>query len=357
MGMNVGRNMDFRHGNSANTDMISVNNNVEKSDDRHVEQMRQKVGTEFTGDPRRATGKKKNELGKDDFMKLMGAQLKYQDPINPMKNEEMAAQLAQFSALEQMMNVNKTLETMVAGQKPSEHMLAASLIGKRVSTDSTHFQFEKGSSPEINFKLPDDAATVNVAIVSPKGEVVREIELGELQKGDQSVRWDGKNGKFQEQPLGEYSYRVTAADKDGKAIPVNNDSSGIVTGITFEGGKSVLIVGDKKVAIERIGRIEQDPATAPVAASGKVGAKVAEDGAKPLAAVDESGGKQNSSTSPADVAPSLTVPQVAKKGLPPELSAEKIKSMLAGLGAQPQGEAPVTDEGRPVDPLWNPAAN
>src|SRR4051812_44435451 len=107
MAMNINRNMDFRHGNSANTDMLSVDNNkTVKSDDKHVEQMRQKVGSEFTGDPRRATGKKKNELGKDDFMKLMSAQLKYQDPINPMKNEEMAAQLAQFSALEQMVNVN-----------------------------------------------------------------------------------------------------------------------------------------------------------------------------------------------------------------------------------------------------------
>src|SRR4051812_8055863 len=108
--MNVGRNMDLRHGQSESTDMLSVDNTKPKSDDKHVEQMRQKIGGEFSSDPRRNIGKKKNELGKDDFMKLMSAQLKYQDPINPMKNEEMAAQLAQFSALEQMMNVNNTLE-------------------------------------------------------------------------------------------------------------------------------------------------------------------------------------------------------------------------------------------------------
>ena len=203
-------------------------------------------------------------------MKLMSAQLKYQDPISPMKNEEMAAQLAQFSSLEQMQNVNTTLEKMVSAQKPSEHMLAASLIGKKVSTDSTHFSFEKGNNPELSFRLPTDAAAVNVAILDAKGEVVREIELGEMAHGEQSVRWDGKNGKFQEQPLGEYSFKITAADKDGKSVPVNSDTSGIVTGVTFEGGKSVLIMGDKKVAVDRVARIESD---APVAAPAKARAK------------------------------------------------------------------------------------
>jgi len=364
MGINIGRNMDFRHGSSQNNDMMSVNNSTSKSDDNHVEQMRQKIGTEFSGDPRRATGKKKNELGKDDFMKLMSAQLKYQDPINPMKNEEMAAQLAQFSALEQMMNVNNTLEKMVTGQKPSEHMLAAGLIGKRVSTDSTHFQFEKGSSPEISFKLPSDAKSVSLAIVDAKGEVVREMDLGELQRGDQSVRWDGKNGKFQEQPLGEYSYRLTAEDKDGKSIPINNDSSGIVSGIAFEGGKTVLIVGDKKVSVERVGRIEQDaPAAGAESAKGAKGAqsaKPAAAGANPLAGAQL---KQNSSSDAAAADEAQpTSPQVAKNNLPPELTPEKIKSMLGAMGASPLGNLSETDEAapqesKPVDPLWNPSAN
>jgi flagellar basal-body rod modification protein FlgD len=361
MGMNIGRNMDYRHGQSTSTDVMSVNNNApEKSDDAHMEQMRQKIGTDFSADSKRHVGKKKNEMGKDDFMKLMSAQLKYQDPISPMKNEEMAAQLAQFSALEQMMNVNNTLEKMVTGQKPSEHMLAASLIGKKVSTDSTHFQYEKGSTPEVKFNLPADAATCSVAITDAKGEVVREIDLGELQKGEQSVRWDGKNAKFQDQPLGEYSYHVSAADKDGKSIPVNSDSSGIVTGVTFEGGKSVLLVGDKKVSIERVGRIEQDADAKPAAKAGAARAKAP--GAKGLAPAvantEATTDKQNSSSEEAE---QPTSPQVAKNSLPADLTPEKIKSMLAGMGATPRGELSAAEEepvvAKPADPLWNPATN
>lgn len=352
MAMNVGRNMDFRKGNSAATDIISVKNTTEKADDNHVEQVRQKIGADFSADVKRSTGKKKNELGKDDFMKLMSAQLKYQDPISPMKNEEMAAQLAQFSSLEQMQNVNTTLEKMVSAQKPSEHMLAASLIGKKISTDSTHFTYEKGNNPEIGFKLPADAATVNVAIVDAKGEVVREIELAEMAHGDQSVRWDGKNGKFQEQPLGEYSYKITAADKDGKPISVNSDTSGIVTGVTFEGGKSILVMGDKKVSIERVARIESDgPANAPRArAKGLAG-----DAGVATANVD----KQNLSS---EEASDPTSTQVVKKDLPPGLTPEKIKSMIASLGGVPPGPvaagegAAASEEKNPL-PLWNPASN
>ncbi|MDD4933988.1 MAG: flagellar hook capping FlgD N-terminal domain-containing protein [Methylacidiphilaceae bacterium] len=293
--------------------------------------MRQKIGTEFTADKKRDVGKKRNELGKDDFMRLMSAQLKYQDPVSPMKNEQMAAQLAQFSALEQMMNVNNNLEKMTAGQKPSEHMIAASLIGKRVTTDSTHFQLEKGGTPELAFELPADAANVTVAMVTARGEVVREIELGEMQKGAQSVRWDGKNSKAQEQPLGEYSYKVSAADKDGKPIEIKTDNTGLVSGVTFEGGKSLLLVDGKKIAIEGVGRIESDT---------QADLKTA-----PAKALTE--GKQNSYSS---------APVADKNSLPPGITPEKIKSMLASMGAQQITKEPEQDGQIPL-PLWNPAGN
>lgn len=340
MGMNIGRGMEFRQGVS-NQDLLSANREPQKSDDSHVDQMRQKIGTDFTGDSKRSTGKKKNELGKDDFMKLMSAQLKYQDPVNPMKNEQMAAQLAQFSALEQMMNVNSNLEKMASGQKPSEHMMAASLIGKRVTTDTSHFMLEKGATPEITFNLPSDANSVNVAVVNAKGEVVREFDLGEMQRGPQSVRWDGKNAKFQDQPVGEYSYRLVASDGNGKAIPIKNDSSGIVSGVTFEAGKSVLLVDGKKVPIESVGRIEADVSASP--------------SAKPLTT-----DKQKLSTDSSQESGNST--QATKNSLPSEFSAEKIKSILASAGASQGSEVSEAGERgsedvKSVDPLWNPATN
>ncbi|HEY8278957.1 MAG TPA: flagellar hook capping FlgD N-terminal domain-containing protein [Bdellovibrionota bacterium] len=367
--MTFGRVGDFKTGVSMNNDVRSVSNDTPTSDNEHIEQLRKKIGTEFTGDPKRSTGKKKNELGKDDFMKLMSAQLKYQDPITPMKNEQMAAQLAQFSALEQMLNMNNNIEKMAAGQKPSEHMLAASLIGKRVTTDTTRIMLEKGTQPEVGFNLPENAGTVTLSIFNAKGESVREIELGDMQRGPQSVRWDGKNSKAQEQPLGEYTYRVAATDTDGKAIQIKSDSSGVVTGVTFEGGKSLVLVDGKKIPIDTIGKIESDtpsatsapvlgadgkPLPLPEGAQPEEGQKAAKAASAPAKSL--TGNKQNKLS--AEQSP--TSPQVAKNNLPPDLSPEKIKEMLAAMGATQDSEASEASESSDAEvpePLWNPATN
>jgi flagellar hook assembly protein FlgD len=327
-------------------DIRSISNSVPKSNDQHVEQMRQKIGTEFTAEKK--AGKKKNELGKDDFMKLMSAQLKYQDPINPMKNEQMAAQLAQFSSLEQMMNMNNNLDKLAQAQKPTEHMIAATLIGKKVGTDSSRFVYEKGKQPEIVFDLPAVASSVSLAIVDEKGEVMKEFDLGAMKEGRQSVRWDGKNSKNQEQPAGEYAFKVTAADEAGKSISIKTDTGGIVTGVTFEAGKALLMVDGKKIPLESVGRIESDTAAAPAHSA------PAKSAVKPLAADGKQDGSKN-----AEAANKATA-QGVKKDLPDELDPEKIKSMLASLAppsplqARNESEEAGTQPPLP-QPLWNPA--
>lgn len=341
-------------------DIKSINNNVAKGPDEHLEQLRQKIGTDFSD--RRLSGKKgRNEMGKDDFVKLMSAQLKHQDPLSPLKNEEMAAQLAQFSALEQMMNVNQNLEKMTAAQQPQENVLAASLIGKRVQTDTSRFQFAKGQQPEIKFDLPSAAESVNIAVLNAKGETVREIEIGAAAKGPQAIRWDGKNGKNQEQAVGEYTFRISATGEGGKPMMVGTSTSGLVSGVVFEGGKAMLLVDDKKIALDTVGRIEADGPQAAARAGGGVSALTGDSranaGAKMngVSSAEKSSGEEKTKST-----------QQVKNNLPSELSPEKIKSMLQELSAsvaQEQAEAggeattEGTEFGTGVEPLWNPATN
>ena len=74
----------------------------------------------------------KNTLGKDDFMKLFIAQMQSQDPLNPQDSSQMAAQMAQFNGLEQMMNVNKTLETLLQSQSTDRAVGMVNYVGKEV---------------------------------------------------------------------------------------------------------------------------------------------------------------------------------------------------------------------------------
>lgn len=313
--------------------------------DEYVEQLRQKIGTGFS-DQKLSGKKNKNELGKDDFMKLMSAQLKHQDPMSPLKNEQMAAQLAQFSALEQMVNVNTNLEKMAAAQKPQENVLAASLIGKKIMTDSSKFKFEKGTQPEVKFDLPGDAESIVISMVDAKGEVVKNFELANMAKGPQAIRWDGKNDKGLEVAPGEYSYKVSANAPGGAPMQINMSTAGLVTGVSFEGGKALLMVDGRKIPMEAVGRIEADMPSAAPAAAGAAGANALTAAADAAKQKKSSMGVEEKTTQP------------AKNSLPPEISSEKIKSMLSALGETSRMEddsgALGEDPANVPDPLWNP---
>ncbi len=311
-------------------DIRSVKGSVGAASDEYVEQIRQKIGTEFSD--RKLSGKKKNEMGKDDFVKLMSAQLKHQDPTSPLKNEEMAAQLAQFSALEQMVNVNSNLEKMAAAQKPQDNVLAASLIGKRIKTDSSQFSLQKGTQPEIKFNLPTAASTLSVALLDSKGETVREYELGSMAQGAQAIRWDGKNGKGLDAVPGEYSYRVSGTDDQGAPMRIETATGGLVNGVVFENGQPMLLVDEKRIALAAVQRIEADiPAAQPK-----------------MAPVSPLTGKQNVSGA-GEAEQKITQP--VKNSLLENLIAEKIRAQVP---ISP-GEMEALDGERVPDPLWNPS--
>ena len=313
----------------------------EKAPDNYVEQMREKIGTDFTD--KKIAGKKKNEMGKDDFIKLMTAQLKYQDPTNPLKNEQMAAQLAQFSSLEQMVNVNQNLEKMSAAQRPTENVLAASLIGKRIETDSSRFTLQKDGTQDLKFDMPANADKVGITVVDNKGEVIREFDLGSMKQGMQSIKWDGKTGKGLPAVPGEYTYRVNAKGDGGKVIQVKMGSSGLVNGVVFEGGKPILLVDDKKIPLEAVGKIiAESPAAEKVKAEKGVNS-LAGDKEK-LSTVDQKNDGKNSAAS-------------QEKSLPKGADFEKMISMLAPNSREVKKEV-VEENTSPVPyPLWNPEVN
>ncbi|NUM87592.1 MAG: hypothetical protein HUU37_00170 [Bdellovibrionales bacterium] len=321
-----------------------------RGNDPYLDRIRDQIGEGFTEN--KIAPKKRNEMGKDDFLKLMSAQLKNQDPMNPLKNEQMAAQLAQFSALEQMMNVNQNLEKMQQSQKPQDNVLAASLIGKSIVTDSAKFNYDRQTEPLVKYDLPADAKSVTVSIVNQKGEIVREYDLGAQKAGKNSVRWDGKNTKGGANDKGEYSFRVNATDDKDQPIKVATSTAGLVTGVVFEQGKPYLLVGETKVPFDGVDRIEV-----------------------PLAA-GANGPTQNAAPRGANQADSANSPTAAA-----EPGEEKIKSVQTnGLRAEGSGAkinegaqeafmeepyVPVRDEGGSVDgaipidgmDLWSPSNN
>lgn len=209
------------------------------------------------------------KLGKDDFFRIMVTQIKNQDPTKPYDNEQMASQMAQFTSLEQMINVNANLVKLAEAQQPLHHMGAAGLMGKWVTTDMSRVSHTEGKWTSLSFDLPADAANVKVALINEKGETVRELEKKDLKKGVNKIDWDGRRSNNMQAPSGAYTVQVRAENARGQSIPVNTNNRHQVVGVSFEGKETVLLVGDpkspQKVMLKAISRIESEPSEEKIA--------------------------------------------------------------------------------------------
>ena len=205
----------------------------------------------------------KKTLGKDDFLKIMITQMKNQDPTNPFKAEQMAQEIAQFTSVEQLTNVNQNLNKMANQNRPLEQMAMTGLIGKMVTIDRERFPHIEGQPDTLNFNLPKNANSVKVALVSEAGEVVFEKELGAQKTGPVSFTWDGLRTDSQlAAKSGNYMYKLDAKDDRGTPIQVNPKVRSKVIGVSFDGTEPVFLVGDAKhqdkVTLKNIVQIEMD---------------------------------------------------------------------------------------------------
>ncbi len=217
------------------------------------------IQTKYGEKPEKAREIKKT-LGKDDFLRIMVTQMKNQDPTNPFKAEQMASEIAQFTSVEQLQNVNQNLSKISSQNRPMEQMVMTNLIGKYVTIDKERFPHIEGQSEVLNFKLPRDASVVQVSIVGENGEIVLEKAIGEQKSGDNSFSWDGLKSNSIPAKSGNFMFRIQAKDSRGKTIETNPQIQARVIGVSFEGGEPVFLVGDSKhqdkVTLRNLVRIE-----------------------------------------------------------------------------------------------------
>lgn len=202
----------------------------------------------------RAVGNDK--LDKDAFMKLMLAQMKNQDPTNPMNSQEMAAQLATFSGVEQMQNMNSTLTEMKNAQKPTEGFAALQFIGKSVAGDSAKLVRAKGDKDhDFSFNLPDNAKEAVIKVRNEQGDIVRTVSLKDLKKGDNNWTWNGLNEQGNATPAGEYQFFIEASNAAGAKLAVKTDFEGLITGLNYTPEGPVLLVGTQSVKLQDVKKI------------------------------------------------------------------------------------------------------
>lgn len=184
-------------------------------------------------------------LGKEDFLKLLVAQLSHQDPTKPTDPSEFVAQLSQFSSLEQLMNIKDGLDLVAVTETAGTSAQMVTFIGKEVSFDGGQVAWSKGKAPvELSYELADPAAKLEARIVDKNGTTLETRELGAASAGVKSFVFDGKKADGTALPDGTYTVELTAVDSSGDKTNVSLKTRGLVQAVTFSAGYPQLVLSD-----------------------------------------------------------------------------------------------------------------
>ncbi len=189
---------------------------------------------------RQATGESAApEMGQQDFLKLLVAQLRHQDPLNPVQNTEFVTQLAQFTSLEQTMGINSRLDLLANQTRGLANSEAVNLVGQDVVVSGNRLTHE-GTGAPVLFNLDAATAETKVVVLDEFGKEVKTIDLGPQVAGRGQVRWDGTDNTGTRVPPGTYSATISAKSGEGSAVVVSQETTGTVESVSFEQGYAVL---------------------------------------------------------------------------------------------------------------------
>ncbi|MDP2366010.1 MAG: flagellar hook capping FlgD N-terminal domain-containing protein [Ignavibacteria bacterium] len=195
-------------------------------------------------------------MGKEDFLKLMLAQLRNQDPLSPMEGTEFAAQLAQFTSLEQLMNLNDSMDVSINANyyltQSINNTLAATLIGKEVKLNGSTFQNNGQENATLGYNLSTAANTITVKIYNEAGLLVKTIENAPKNSGDNKLNWDFTDNEGNSVPQGKYRFEVEAKDVDNNPISHSMYVLGKIDGVKFTGYGTMLVVNGAEYLLSDI---------------------------------------------------------------------------------------------------------
>jgi flagellar basal-body rod modification protein FlgD len=168
-----------------------------------------------------------------------------------MKNSEFIAQTAQFSALEQMQELNKSMESQMSLQRTMSDMMKTQYLGKTVQVPGSKVQLTDGKPVEIGASLSAPAG-VQFEMYNEGGEMVSSTNLGMQNAKTVSVFWDGRDQEGTLQPDGDYTFRVIGTNQADGSVQVKPLMSGQVSKISYEDNETRLFVNGESILASEI---------------------------------------------------------------------------------------------------------
>lgn len=183
------------------------------------------------------------EVGREDFLRMMIAQLQSQDPLEPTDASTYMAQLAQISMLSELSTLNGQVEAMVNSQSALMGAQSTNLIGKEVKAMSDHIAVGSEGPATITVRYPEGVTSGTLTLTDLDGNVVKSVTLGPKAAGDHAVTVDV--------PPGEYLVKATV-ESGGTSQNALTFVDGVVDGVDFSTGMPLLVVAGAKIALSDV---------------------------------------------------------------------------------------------------------
>jgi flagellar basal-body rod modification protein FlgD len=179
-----------------------------------------------------------SSLGVNDFITLMTTQLKYQDPTNPQDSTQFIAQLAQFSTVSGVQEMNASISTLVDQLKNSQALNATSLVGHVVLIDADSIDVADGDAVAGVVNTPDNTSNINLIITDASGQVVRQMSVTAAE-GTSPFVWDGTDDSGEAVAAGTYNIEAIA-NVAGKSTSLTTSLAATINSVTIDSSTSSL---------------------------------------------------------------------------------------------------------------------
>jgi flagellar basal-body rod modification protein FlgD len=187
----------------------------------------------------------------DSFLQLLTTQLQNQDPLDPLDTNQFTQELVSFSSVEQQINMNTNLSTLISLQQTAQSTAALNFLGTTVTVNGNSAQLGSGQpNPTWNYTL-SKPSTVAINVSSSTGQLVYSTTQT-LQAGNQTFTWNGTDSVGNAWPPGTYTVSITATDATGKTTTVSPQVQGVVTGVDISQSPPTLTVNGQSYTPSQI---------------------------------------------------------------------------------------------------------
>lgn len=195
------------------------------------------------------------KLGINDFITLMTTQLKYQDPTQPQDSSQFIAQLAQFSTVSGVQEMNESMSSLVSQLKSSQALSATALVGHSVLVNGNRITAVEGETVTGSVSTPTATSNINMVITDASGQIVRQMTVPAV-NGESAFVWDGKDDSGKSVPTGEYEFSAIG-NVAGKNTSLSTALVAQVTSVTIDSLNNTLQLNTDYLGSVQLGAVKK----------------------------------------------------------------------------------------------------